>query len=90
FVNFENTEFCDGIDCDMWNIYKSGSIKNITAPNTITPIYNYGNEMNLYSATGMLVMQVPSWNGEAIDVAHLPAGIYFINIQSETIKFVKL
>ena len=50
----------------------------------------FGNEMNLYSATGMLVMQVPSWNGEAIDVAHLPAGIYFINIQSETIKFVKL
>ena len=50
FVNFENTEFCDGIDCDMWNIYKSGSIKNITAPNTITPIYNYGNEMNLYNA----------------------------------------
>ena len=47
-------------------------------------------ELNLYSITGNHIMRINSWNGESIDVSHLPTGIYIINLNSETIKFVKL
>ena len=50
----------------------------------------YGSDMNIYSVTGMQVLRVAAWQGETIDVSQLPAGVYVINIQSETIKFVKL
>ena len=50
----------------------------------------YGSAVSIYSVTGANVMQLSSWQGEAINVSHLPAGVYIINIQSETIKFVKL
>ena len=47
-------------------------------------------ELNLYSITGNHILRINSWNGESIDVSYLPAGIYIINLNSETIKFVKL
>ncbi len=50
----------------------------------------YGAALNIYSVTGANVLQLPAWNGETIDVAHLEAGVYIINIQSVTIKFIKL
>ncbi len=50
----------------------------------------YGSDMNIYSVTGMHVLRVVAWQGETIDVSQLPAGVYVINIKSETIKFVKL
>ena len=50
----------------------------------------YGSAVSIYSVTGANVMQLSSWQGEAINISHLPAGVYIINIQSETIKFVKL
>ena len=50
----------------------------------------YGSDMNIYSVTGMHVLRVAAWQGETVDVSQLPVGVYVINIQSETIKFVKL
>ena len=50
----------------------------------------YGSTVSLYSTTGTNVMQLSSWQGESINVSHLPAGVYIINIQSVTIKFMKL
>ena len=50
----------------------------------------YGYDMNIYAITGAQAMRVAAWQGETIDVSQLPAGVYVINIQSETIKFVKL
>lgn len=50
----------------------------------------HGYDMNIYAITGAQVMQVAAWQGETVDVSQLPAGVYIINIQSETIKFVKL
>lgn len=50
----------------------------------------YGSTLRIYSVTGSQVMQEPEWCGGAIDVAHLAAGVYIINIQSVTLKFVKL
>lgn len=50
FINFENTNFCNGTDCDMWNIYEKSSITKIVSPNTVKPKYNYGSNMNIYNA----------------------------------------
>lgn len=50
----------------------------------------YGSDLSIYSALGQLVFKQSAWNGETIDVSQLPSGIYFINIQSTTIKFIKL
>lgn len=43
----------------------------------------------IYSITGVLVAQYSQWNGESIDVSHLCPGIYFVNTNSTTLKFVK-
>ncbi|MBR6756923.1 MAG: T9SS type A sorting domain-containing protein [Bacteroidaceae bacterium] len=50
----------------------------------------HGTDVNVYSVIGMHVMKVAGWNGDAIDVSHLAPGVYVINIQSTTLKFVKL
>ncbi len=49
----------------------------------------YGSDVCIYSITGVLVSRLPQWNGEAIDVSHLSPGVYFINSNSTTLKFVK-
>lgn len=43
----------------------------------------------IFSLTGTLVARHSQWNGEKIDVSHLAAGIYFVKINSTTLKFVK-
>ena len=49
----------------------------------------YGSDICIYSITGMLIDKRPQWNGESIDVSNLSPGIYFINSNSTTLKFVK-
>ena len=49
----------------------------------------YGSDICIYSITGMLIDKLPQWNGESIDVSNLSPGIYFINSNSTTLKFVK-
>ncbi len=50
----------------------------------------HGADVNIYSTTGVHVMSVADWAGGAINVSHLASGVYVINIQSTTLKFVKL
>lgn len=49
----------------------------------------YGSDVCIYSMTGVLITKHSHWNGETIDVSHLNPGIYFVNINSTTLKFVK-
>ena len=49
----------------------------------------YGFDICIYSVTGTLVSKHSQWNGESIDVSHLSPGIYFVNTNSTTLKFVK-
>lgn len=49
----------------------------------------YGSDICIYSVTGTLVCKHSQWNGESIDVSHLSPGIYFVNTNSTTLKFVK-
>ena len=49
----------------------------------------YGSDLCIYSLTGTLVTKQTNWNGESINVSSLNPGIYFININSTTLKFVK-
>lgn len=49
----------------------------------------YGSDICIYSVTGTLVSRHSQWNGESIDVSHLSPGIYFVNTNSTTLKFVK-
>lgn len=46
-------------------------------------------DIYIYSVTGLLVAKYSQWNGESIDVSHLNPGIYFVNTNSTTLKFVK-
>lgn len=49
----------------------------------------FGADLYIYSITGTLVTKHANWNGENINVSSLNPGIYFINFNSTTIKFVK-
>ena len=53
FIDFSSTNFCDGDDCDQYNVYKNGynsSIKKIdVGSNIYTSDYNYGNNSNLFN-----------------------------------------
>lgn len=48
-----------------------------------------GSEVFIYSMTGVLCAQCSQWNGEAIDVSGFNAGVYFVKINSITLKFIK-
>lgn len=45
--------------------------------------------MQIYSPAGQTCIAQSAWGGEDIDVSALPAGIYIINFNSTTLKFVK-
>lgn len=49
-----------------------------------------GNDLAIYSVSGQNILKINNWDGNDIDVSHLPEGIYIVNINSTTLKFVKL
>lgn len=49
----------------------------------------YGSDLCIYTLTGTLVTKQTNWKGENINVSNLNPGIYFININSTTLKFIK-
>lgn len=49
----------------------------------------YGCSLYIYNLTGNLVSRHDNWNGETINISDLSSGIYFLNINSNTIKFIK-
>ena len=68
------------------NIYPNPTENELTIEGTDN-IYN--TDICIYSLHGALIAKYPQWNGEPIDVSQLNPGIYFININSTTLKFVK-
>lgn len=55
FINFRNNEFCKGVSCDKYNVFKTDEVDitnvvKIEAPDIYTPSYNYGNITNLMGA----------------------------------------
>lgn len=87
-ISFGEVSAVETVDRDAVMVVTPNPVRNTLVLNGGQSLY--GSEMNLYSVTGMHVLRVATWQGESIDVSHLPAGVYVINIQSETIKFVKL
>lgn len=49
----------------------------------------HDSDVYIYSMTGVLMTQCEQWNGEMIDISNLNAGVYFVKINSLTLKFVK-
>lgn len=49
-----------------------------------------GKELSIYSVAGQNILNLSNWDGKDIDVSHLSKGIYIVNINSTTLKFVKL
>lgn len=41
------------------------------------------------SMSGAKMMNVTRWNGEAVDVSAMPAGVYVLSINNNNIKFIK-
>lgn len=52
----------------------------------LTPVES---QIRIYSFTGQLAYQGINPPDNTIDISHLAAGIYFIQINGETIKFIK-
>ncbi len=46
-------------------------------------------DISIYSITGVLVARYSQFDGESIDVSNLTPGVYFVNTNSTTLKFVK-
>ena len=53
FINLNYANFCDNKNCDAYNVFKLNNnlnISKITSPDVVTPLYNYGNNMNIANA----------------------------------------
>lgn len=48
-----------------------------------------GSTISIYSAIGQNMIDIPSWNGESVNLSTLPLGIYIVKIKSETFKIIK-
>ena len=68
------------------SIYPNPVKDNLTIQNAGDLV---GSDIRIYSTTGQLVASHSQWNGESIDVSHLCPGVYFVNTNSTTLKFVK-
>lgn len=45
-------------------------------------------DVALYNMGGQMCRSVQGWDGEPIDVAGLPAGVYILKLKQSTIKFI--
>jgi hypothetical protein len=84
--NEDGTSIIESKDTSKASI-NPNPVKDVLTINSADAIY--GNDICIYSITGMLVAKHSQWNGEHIDVSNLNPGVYFINTNSTTLKFVK-
>lgn len=84
--NEDGTSIIESKDMSKASIHPN-PVKDVLTINNADAIY--GNDICIYSITGMLVAKHSQWNGEHIDVSNLNPGVYFINTNSTTLKFVK-
>lgn len=45
--------------------------------------------LTVTSLNGAAAISIDGWNGEPVDASSLPAGIYIININNSSLKFIK-
>ncbi|MBR2679144.1 MAG: leucine-rich repeat protein [Bacilli bacterium] len=79
FINFSGATFCDGNDCDQYNVFKNESssiVKKIDlGEDTYESLYNFGNESNIlnmevkiyYSDTEYITKELGSLDNYSID-----------------------
>lgn len=84
--NEEGTSIIESADTSKTNVYPNPVKDNLTLTNAGNL---FGSDICIYSTTGQLVAKHSQWNGESIDVSHLNPGVYFVNTNSTTLKFVK-
>ncbi len=84
--NEEGTAIIENADSKNANIYPNPVKDNLTINNADSM---HGSDIFIYSVTGMLVAKHSQWNGGSIDVSGLNPGVYFVNTNSTTLKFVK-
>ena len=84
--NENGTSIIESVESSNANIYPNPVKNNLTISNAGKL---YGSDIYIYSITGILVAKHSQWNGESIDVSSLSPGVYFINTNSTTLKFVK-
>lgn len=94
-ISFASVEFCDGVDCDEYNVFKKEmeelTIKKIEAPDTIISYMNYGNITNIlnanlkiyYTNTAYYTKQL--WELDNLEVTGYDPTSY--TIQEVTIKY---
>lgn len=82
-------ELVDGIE-QIVNTER-GKMKIIKQGNTITVEGFNGNDgrVAIFSLDGTMMQSNNAWRGDAISVESLPAGIYVININGQSLKFTK-
>ncbi len=45
--------------------------------------------LRVTSLAGQLAVSLDAWKGEPVDVTHLTPGVYILNINNQTLKFIK-
>ena len=56
---------------------------------TISGINDF-QQMNIYSIDGRLVRHDTVGSGQNIDISELPQGLYYVNINKQNLKLIKL
>lgn len=46
-------------------------------------------QLRVTSLAGQLAVSLDAWKGEPVDVTHLTPGVYILNINNQTLKFIK-
>ena len=62
----------------------NNNLMTITGANT-----GNANNVSFYTVSGVRCMQLNSWRGEQINISSLPAGVYIVKVNNQTIKFKK-
>ena len=82
-----NTESIEVVDANATLALFPNPAKDYLTINDADDLH--GSDLCIHSLTGSLISKQTNWNGEKINVSHLNPGIYFIKLNSTTLKFIK-
>lgn len=94
FTDYSKLSFETGISSGVKDLLANkGALKLRQNPvESILQLDGYtGNATTLavFSISGAQALKVDAWSGQSVDVSSLPAGVYLISVNKQSIKFIK-
>lgn len=85
-LHTQETTKQEEVDAFSFSVYPNPTTDYITVNTGL----NNEQVLSVYSSTGVLYLEFPCWTGEPLNVSSLPAGLYVICVNGQSLKFCKL